>query len=239
MAMPTPAVDVILVPQGFEHRAVVSSIGRTVANAPMVAAIPIGQAAQARRLQELIITGLLPPASRILLIGLGGALREGLPVGEFLLIGDCGERLDCGTVVWSSCDVALTASLAQALNGIPTGRLITIDAVVSRSSEKRRLGVQSGADMVDMEGFRVLNQLRSLGHQVAILRVVSDACDQDLPDLAAVVSPGGALQVMPLLMAFLKRPKAAIRLVRGSLQALRQLRLLTHQLFGDDVGSDA
>jgi hypothetical protein len=81
-----------------------------------------------------------------------------------------------------------------------------------------------------MEGFTALEILAAAGHHLAILRVVSDDRRHDLPDLSAAVSASGSLRPGLLLLAFLKRPLPAVRLILGSLQALRVLAVLTHQL---------
>jgi nucleoside phosphorylase len=231
--METLSVDVILVPEGFELRVVEASIKKTALTAPRIEAIPIGQAAQARHLDQLLDSGrVFPPGSRILLMGLAGALAEGLNVGDGVLIHDCGRQLSATEICWKSCDPALTDTIANTGKGIKSGRLITSDVVVCRSRQKQLLSLQTHADVVDMEGFTVLEILSAAGHQVAILRVVSDDRDHDIPDLSTVVSATGSIQVIPLVLAFLQRPVAACRLIIGSLQALRTLSSLTHQLFG-------
>ncbi len=233
-------VDVILVPEGFEHRSVQHCIKRSSPPLPVVLAIPIGPAALSAHLHQWIGSGnVFNPESRVLLIGLGGALSDRLHVGDGVLMEMCGQQLDGKDTHWISCDRALTAAIANRAGGLQSGRLITTAGVVCSRLEKLRLGRETQADVVDMEGFTALEILSVAGHHVAILRVVSDDRDHDLPDLALAVSPSGSVQALPLLLACLKRPLAAIRLISGSLQALRALSLLTQQLFGDAARREA
>ena len=174
------------------------------------------------------------PGSRILLMGLGGALSDRLQVGDGVLIEACGQQVENQGIQWTSCDRALTTAIANRAPALQSGRLITTAGVVCNSRDKQQLGLHTGADVVDMEGFTALKILTDSGHSLAILRVVSDELSHDLPDLASVVSPSGVLQPRPLLLAFLKRPLAALRLIRGSLQALGALGQLTRQLFDAD-----
>jgi hypothetical protein len=236
----SPALDVLLVPEGFEHRTVLQCLNRSSLPVPLVLAIPIGPVALSGHLHQWIKSGnVFKPASRILLMGLGGALSDRLQVGDGVLINECGQASDGNEIQWTSCDHGLISAIASRAEGIQTGRLITTDCVVCNSREKQRLGLQTQADVVDMEGFTALAILTAAGHHVAILRVVSDDLNHDLPNLATVVSPSGSIQPLPLLLAFVKRPLAAWRLINGSLKALRALGLLTHQLFVEDARSAA
>jgi hypothetical protein len=60
-----------------------------------------------------------------------------------------------------------------------------------------------------------------------MLRVVSDGCDHDIPNLNSGLSSDGSLQPLALAVAMLKQPIAATRLIRGSLQALKVLEQVT------------
>ena len=97
------------------------------------------------------------------------------------------------------------------------------DRTLCLASEKQALGQTSGADIVEMEGFAILDSLQPYAVEVAMLRVVSDRCDCDLPDLNSAISCEGELQPVMLAKAMVARPKAALSLIQGSLVALKQL----------------
>jgi hypothetical protein len=65
---------------------------------------------------------------------------------------------------------------------------------------------------------------------VGMIRVVSDDCFHDLPDLSAAFSPEGSLKPLPLAIGMARQPLAASRLIRGSLKGLSRLEKLSRQL---------
>jgi len=66
-------------------------------------------------------------------------------------------------------------------------RALTSDHIVWSAAEKP-LGQSYNAEVVDMEGFAALEVLSQAG-VVAMLRVISDDCEHDLPDLTSALSP--------------------------------------------------
>ncbi|MBG1270431.1 phosphorylase family protein, partial [Nostoc sp. WHI] len=110
-------------------------------------------------------------------------------------------------------------------------KALTSDRVIWSAAEKRRLGETLAADVVDMEGFTALEFFNSAGVAVAILRVVSDDCHHDIPDLTPAINSDGSLRPLPLAMGLLRQPLAATRLIRGSLKALKMLKQVTNLLF--------
>ena len=84
----------------------------------------------------------------------------------------------------------------------------------------------AGAAVVDMEGWAIW---QAFPH-VAMIRVISDDCQQDLPDISKAIAPNGNLKPITLTQAFLKQPAAAMKLIQGSLQGLHQLTQTAHQL---------
>ena len=104
-------------------------------------------------------------------------------------------------------------------------------SLIWSSSEKHQLGQVYQAGVVDMEGYALLKVLNRLGVAVAMLRVISDDCYYDLPDLNFAINPDGKLEPLPLAMGMLRQPIAATRLIRGALQGLRVLQQVTADLF--------
>lgn len=133
-------------------------------------------------------------------------------------------------------DVVLYRSLSTVPLHLPTSGTphlvtgLTLDRVLSSAAEKRELGA-SGADVVDMEGQAILEVLNSLDIPVTMLRVVSDDCHYDLPDLSQAVSPEGNLLPGRMAIAMAQKPIAALRLIRGSLHALKVLQAVVSELY--------
>ncbi|PSN11108.1 phosphorylase [filamentous cyanobacterium CCT1] len=220
------AIQVILVPAGAEYQAVMRGI-KAVPEAPSVISIPAGPAAFRAFLESW--EGRSRYADQeILLMGLGGSLSPQHQIGDAILLES----------VWNAaggdgfqCDRALTESLAQWLK-VPMGTGVMCDRVITTVAEKRRLGDRYRANVVDMESAVLLEAMPQA--KVAILRVISDDCSRDLPDLAGAIGSDGSLRADTLARSFLKRPIAALNFISGSLQALRTLEQITLMLFKSD-----
>jgi nucleoside phosphorylase len=107
---------------------------------------------------------------------------------------------------------------------------LTSDRVISLAAEKQNLHQKFGVDVVDMEGFALLEFFQNLNVSIAMLRVVSDDAVHDIPDLTTAISTEGKIQPLPLVSTFIRQPLAAARLIRGSLQGLKILERLAYRL---------
>ncbi len=203
-------VSVILVPQGAEYQAVCQGLNLQV-NPPQVIPIPAGAGQDLNRLAN---------ATDVLVMGLCGSLSPRFGAGTIALYQACVN--DSGTV--KQCDHSLTQRLQAQLQVSPVCGF-TSDRVICFAAEKRELGKIYRAEVVDMEGFAILSQI-----SVAMLRVVSDGIEGDLPDLRGVIDANGKIQAIPMAKSMIRSPIAAGRLIRGSLRGLKQLRHLAANL---------
>lgn len=226
-----PDIQTILVPKGAEHQAICRGL-RGVLNPPTVFPIPVGSAALIPCLERLEQAGCLYRGQRLLVMGLCGGLTPKLAVGEAVLYQTC----VAGDVDLPerelACDRPLTAAIQATLdNSVTFVKAVTRDRVVSRAQEKQALGQRFHADVVDMEGSAALEFLTRIGVEVATLRVVSDDCQADIPNLANAFDANGSLKPTALAIAMVSEPLAAVRLIRGSTRSLKILQNLTFQLF--------
>jgi len=168
---------------------------------------------------QAALTASEPPA-RVLVAGLCGALSATLDVGDVLFYSTL--RDTDGTSV--ATDAALTARLLDTVPSAQSGiRALSTALIVVDAAEKAQLAQRYDVDAVDMESLALVQRLGQAGSSVAVLRVVSDSVDDDLPDLNAAVSADGALSSGALLAASLKRPFAALRMARNGARALAAL----------------
>ncbi|MFN6559895.1 MAG: phosphorylase [Nostoc sp. ChiSLP01] len=222
--------DTILVPQGAEYQAVCRGLRNLTGSIPTVLPIPVGMKPLLQYLQQSAQSRqILAAKSRVLIVGLCGSLSDRYTVGDVVLYQNClyqGKRQEC--------DRSFTAELHSAL---PTAHFpiksLTSVRVISSAAEKRHLGETLAVDVVDMEGFTALEFLNAAGVAVAMLRVVSDDSQHDIPDLTGAINADGSLAPLPLAMGMLRQPFAATRLIRGSLIGLKVLKQVTSQLFSD------
>lgn len=221
-------IHTILVPQGAEYKAVCRGLSGVTGSIPTVIAIPVGMKPLLKYLQQSQVNGqFLAPKSRVLIMGICGSLSDHYTVGDIVLYQDCvysGKRQEC--------DRTFTAQLHSYISEeVSLVKSLTSDRMIWSASEKRHLGETLAADVVDMEGFTALEFFNAAGVDVAMLRVVSDDCQHDIPDLTSAINSDGSLNPFPLAMGMLRQPLAATRLIRGSLKSLKVLEQLTNRLF--------
>ncbi|QYX34358.1 phosphorylase [Sphaerospermopsis torques-reginae ITEP-024] len=218
-------INTILVPQGAEHQAVCRGLSRVKGLQPQVIAIPLGMKSLYQFLENNC-QHLNQLNQRVLLMGLCGSLNEHYKVGDIVLYRDCMYQRNL-----KKCDRTLITEIHNQLGDkVCFVKGLTSDRVISLTAEKQNLHLQSGADVVDMEGFPFLEFFQPLGLSTAILRVVSDDTLHDIPNLTTAISTDGSLQPLPLALTFIRQPLAATRLIRSSLQALKILETLAYCL---------
>lgn len=242
---PELLIQIVYVPQGQEYESVCRGLNRTKLLIPVVSPIPAGMEAirchfqschpqQQLGLKNPSLSQPLEGRIGVLVMGLCGSLTSEFAVGDAVLYDSCINASAVKQGTEQFCDRELTDVLAQQL-GLKRVQAVTSDRVICKAAEKRSLAAQFPAQVVDMEGFAILEQLNSPDIAVAMLRVVSDDCRADLPDLSGSFSPEGALLPLPLALAMLRQPLAAIQLIQGSLKGLQVLEELATQLFGPGV----
>ena len=226
MSQPKRSIQAILVPQGVEYQAVCRGLRDAKVSLPVLP-IPIGSVPLNQWLeiwkQDQVHENLAP---QVLLMGLCGSLSANCAIADLVLyqscITQCQELYSCASDLLESLRSLQSARRVQSL---------TAERIISTAAEKRQLGQTYAADVVDMEGAIVLQSLTSAGIAVAMLRVVSDGCDRNIPDLAAALKPDGSLDPFALALAFCQQPIAAAHLIRGSLRGLKTLQFTTTALF--------
>ncbi|MGV0107772.1 Purine or other phosphorylase family 1 [Nostoc sp. DSM 114160] len=217
-------INTILVPQGAEYKAVCRGLSGVTGFMPTVLAIPVGMKPLLKYLQQ---GQFLTPKSRVLIMGICGSLSDRYTVGDLVLYQNCIYQEK-----QQECDRTFTAQLHSFIPEQGTlVKSLTSDRVIWSAAEKRHLGKTLAADVVDMEGFTALEFFNAAEVSVAMLRVVSDDCQHNIPDLTPAINSDGSLNPLPLAIAMLRQPFAATRLIRGSLTALKILEQVTNRLF--------
>lgn len=219
-------IKLIFVPQGAEYRAVCRGVRRINSEIPLILPIPIGVNAFKSYLENWQQTQnfLDKHRDRVLILGLCGSLSPSYRVGDIVIYQTCGYGNE--KVAWRECDfesINCIYEKAKIVKGI------TCDRVVGSAKEKLHLASTSQADVADMESYVALEVLQ--GISVTIVRVVSDDCEQDLPDIADAIAPDGSLKTFPLAVRMAQNPVAAIKLIRSSLKGLKVLEQAIGELF--------
>ena len=142
-----------------------------------------------------------PPPSLIVSVGICGGLRDGLNVGD--LVVPC-EVVTADRQLWKCEPIALPA----------TGRLLSVNRLVSSVEEKRRLHVEHAADIVDMEAASIAAICAERGIPFAAIKAISDTASESLPTELEQIAPNGHVRIGQLLRAMGKRPRLIADLLR-------------------------
>jgi purine-nucleoside phosphorylase len=209
-------IQAILVCQGAEHKAVCQGLSRVSGKKPTVVSIPAGASVK-QYLEEWLEARFLSQ-SGVLVMGLCGSLNPQYGVGDVVLYDDSGEKFTS----------IIQQHLKQRVSLVTAW---TSDRFIHSALEKLSRGKANNADVVDMEGALIQEVLLKAGVAVATVRVVSDDCHHNMPDLTSAINPEGKLETFPLALAMMRQPVAAVRLIRGSLRGLKVLEEVTVSLF--------
>lgn len=148
-------------------------------------------------------------------LGYCGALLARMPPGTILLA----ESIVMPDGNAANCDDDLIAALAGALAEAKLPyHLCSIagsDHAVATARDKARLGMGTEAHAVDMESHGVARAAMAAKRPMAVLRIVLDPAERDLPQAALVaLGPDGKVRLGALMAALLRRPGEIWGLIR-------------------------
>jgi hypothetical protein len=237
-----PATILILAPQGMECQAIAQGLSLGQQGKPprfSVQSIPVGSRALLPFFKTLGETWTTTPKPQALLVmGVTGSLNSHYGIGQPVWVTECQLWPQGTTTELFQGDVNLSRALDTRLIETPKNpsprfpfvKGVTTNQVIDKATEKQTLAHQSGADVVDMENVAILQFAQHHNLPAAILRVVSDTVEHDLPDLRNIYDPQGQLKPWSLAARFIQHPLAAARLIQGSLTACGVLKQLARQL---------
>lgn len=163
---------------------------------------------------------LAPDADAIVSWGLAGALRDDLTIGDWVV----GTGVSGGFE--HDCDPGWRERVLAALPGALAGRFHA-DGLLADAPAKRALGA-GGAIAVDMESHIAARVAAAHGLPFAILRVVSDRVDDEMPPAVLVsMGPRGRTDYARVAASLARHPAqvpAFAAFARHSIACLRVLR---------------
>ena len=228
----------ILAPQGAEYQAVVGAI-KNIPHPPVILAIPVGNLAVTKYLQDWRQNNPDFSPTGVILMGLGGSLSAEFGLGQAVLLESCLNYQNNQADQEKQSDRALTDWVQQKLGqNIRRVQGLTSDRVITDASEKKELGKSFNRQVVEMEGWAVLDFFSELGIPATIIRVISDEVEQSLPDLSKIYDAQGKLNAIALGLALGKKPIAGFKLIVGSLTSLKILSQITDKLFSDTIKNE-
>lgn len=169
--------------------------------------------------RELIKKGV----KRLLSFGIAGGLEPGLPIGSLVI----GTQVASKDGAWA-CDNAWINDLSQRLPEAHCGSVFGSEVLIASAREKRALYEKSRCLIVDMESQCAAQIAAEAGVPLAVLRVVCDSCDMEVPPVVmATIGEDGRLNGMRAIWHLLRHPAQIPDLVhmgRGTGRALSVLR---------------
>lgn len=158
-------------------------------------------------------------ATVVLSIGLGGALDPTLEVGDWV-VGD-------HVVGHGDTDAEWSQRLRVLCPAARSGGILGSDYILASVSEKAMTHRGTRALAIDMESHVAARVASRHGLPFAVLRVISDKADEDLPPAALVgMRPDGGMALMPVLASLLRTPSQLPALIATGLNAGKALRSL-------------
>jgi hypothetical protein len=147
---------------------------------------------------------------------------------ECLSSSDNSERVRC------------TRPLVEDINAFLKSRSINCRSAVgastpriaTRKDEKLALA-KSGAEVVDMESYEIAAAALEARLPVAVIRVVSDSLDREIPDFNLALQDNGGVDSFKLLKVFTGSPILTSRAFVASRRALRTLSSALGIVLGD------
>jgi len=160
----------------------------------------------------------------VLVIGLCGGLSRSLSERRIVAYTECLSTeaarppLTCSQTITESVVALLTSS------NIRCDRVVGITSARFAITPREKLELaKSGAAVVDMESYSILDAARSVGIPAAVIRVVSDNVDFELPDFNRALNNVGVFDDRKALKVALGSPIRTLKLLSANRRAMQNL----------------
>jgi nucleoside phosphorylase len=160
----------------------------------------------------------------VLVIGLCGSLTESLPECKVVAYTAC-KSTEAAKPVLSCSQLTIEAVLGLLKSsGIDCDCAVGITSPRIATNRQERLALaESGAGVVDMESYSILEVAAAAGIPVAVLRVVADSIDRVLPNLNRALNASGGIDGRKALRVALGSPTRTARLLSANKRAMQRL----------------
>ena len=166
-----------------------------------------------------------PGAAGMISFGIAGGLDPALKPGSCII----GSAVREGHSRWEA-DAGWLKNLQAALPKAIVGDVVGLDWPAASAKQKRLLRDATGALAVDMESHVAARMAKDAGLPFAILRVVCDPADRDLPHAAlAGMRHDGTTDVSAVLNKLLRQPSQLFALIALANHARAAFSVLTRR----------
>ncbi len=176
-----------------------------------------------------------PRIDLALVCGLAAGLTPSLRVGDLVLYDRCNSIRNQALEIHAPSDWlrAIHQLLYPLGSSFVSCSGITVGQLLSTTAEKILLGRQFNVQAADMESFDILEAMRRNLVPALVLRSISDAADQPLPDIHRAIDVEGRLMLKRAIPVLLGEPLRVARLAHGASRARQSLRRALRCLLSD------
>ena len=160
----------------------------------------------------------------VLVIGLCGGLIESLSEGRVVAYTACKSTESAKQVLACSQNIVDSFITLLTSSGMVCDRALGITSSRIATNREERLALaESGAAVVDMESYSILEAAARAGVPAAVLRVVSDSLDRVLPNFNRALKDAGDLDGRKALRVALGSPVRTLKLLAANKRAMQGL----------------
>ena len=170
----------------------------------------------------------------IISFGVAGGLAPHLRAGNWIIASSVidAQQIHPTDQVWSE-------KMLEMMPGASHAPIVGVDTAIAHPDAKRKMHVETGAAVVDMESHLVARAASVNGLSFAAVRVVIDPAHRVVPDAAlAGMRPGGSTSVISVIRELLARPSQLAGLLSVAIDAYaaRRALLRTRRMLGPGFG---
>ncbi len=159
----------------------------------------------------------------VIVAGFAGGLNPGLKSGDTVIYDLCYEENN-DRALSIACDTNLAKLIFETLQKSNpksiTGTGVTVSRLVTGAREKIALGIRYNALAADMESYPVIAVCAEAHVPAAVLRIISDGADADLPDFNTAIDSDGRINNWKMAATILRTPLSSMRFFRNLSPAL-------------------
>jgi nucleoside phosphorylase len=163
----------------------------------------------------------------LIVVGFAGGLNPRLKIGDAVIYDLC-HQVNTDRAYSIACDAYLAKSIFDILQNSMLksmqGSGVTVSRVVTGAGEKIALGIQYNALAADMESYGLMAVCAELGLPAAVLRIISDVAETDLPDFNNAIQSDGRINKWKVAAEILRMPLASMRFIRNLSPALNSFK---------------
>jgi adenosylhomocysteine nucleosidase len=167
-------VDLLKGAETSRHKHGVEHAGKLAGREVVIVDGGVGQKAAARATAEAIK---FYQPKWVISAGFAGGLTAELRRGHIVMAEEVVNLAGQSLTI----DMSLDRQSLEGIKGLHVGRLVTVDSILREPEERRRLAEQCQAIACDMESFAVVEECKKRNVPCLVIRIVSDAVDDELP----------------------------------------------------------